>query len=166
MNVRSVLKSQYHAALAMLRQAIERCPEDLWTSGDHPRQYWRIVYHALFYTHLYLQPDEGAFRQWDLHREDCIFLFALPWPPHDQPKDATPYSKQELLEYLRLCDSMIDGGVDRLDLDAPESGFPWCHMPKLDHQVMNIRHLQQHAGQLAERCYAAGVDLDWIGSAP
>jgi len=29
----SALKSQYHAALAMLRLAIERCPDDLWSGG-------------------------------------------------------------------------------------------------------------------------------------
>ena len=28
--LRSVLKSQYHAALAMLRETLERCPEDVW----------------------------------------------------------------------------------------------------------------------------------------
>lgn len=26
--LRSILKSQYHAALAMLREAIERCPDE------------------------------------------------------------------------------------------------------------------------------------------
>jgi hypothetical protein len=26
--LRTVLKSQYHAALAMLRQALDRCPQD------------------------------------------------------------------------------------------------------------------------------------------
>src|SRR5687768_10299172 len=30
--LRSVLKSQYHAALATLRQAIDACPDDLWVS--------------------------------------------------------------------------------------------------------------------------------------
>ena len=28
---------------------------------------------------------------------------------------------------------------------------------------MNIRHIQQHVGQLTELSYQAGVDLDWIG---
>ena len=31
---RSVLKSQYHAALAMLREAVERCPTDEWSNAD------------------------------------------------------------------------------------------------------------------------------------
>ncbi len=166
MDIRAVLKSQYHAALAMLRQAIERCPDDLWTAGEHPRSFWRVAYHALFFTHLYLQPDESAFRPWERYRDDCQFLEAVPWPPHSLPRVVDPDTKQDLLDYWRESDAMIDGGVDRLDLDAPDCGFPWYHMPKLDHQVMNIRHVQQHAGQLSERLYAAGVDLDWIGPGP
>ncbi len=54
--LRSALKSQYHASLAMLRTAIRACPEDLWSSSDgHANRYWRIAYHTLYYTHLYLQ---------------------------------------------------------------------------------------------------------------
>jgi len=33
--LRSVLKSQYHASLAMLRKAIELCPSEEWSSTDH-----------------------------------------------------------------------------------------------------------------------------------
>ncbi len=58
---RDALKGQYHAGLRMLRQAIEVCPDDLWEGGDHPNQFWHVAYHGLFYTHLYLQPDEAAF---------------------------------------------------------------------------------------------------------
>src|SRR5437016_11355850 len=53
--MRPVLKSQYHASLAMLRDTIERCPDALWTSGDYLNPFWRIAYHALYYTHFYLQ---------------------------------------------------------------------------------------------------------------
>ncbi len=166
MDTRAALKSQYHAALAMLRQAIERCPDDLWIAGDHPRTFWRIAYHALFYTHLYLQPDQGTFRPWEGSRDDCHFLEALPWPPHDPPKVAPAYTRQEVLAYWHLCDAMIDDGVDRLDLDAPHCGFPWYNMPKLDHQFMNVRHIQQHVGQLAERLCPVGADPDWVGPGP
>jgi hypothetical protein len=49
MDVRAALKSQYHAAMAMLRQAIDRCPEILWTAKDVHPAYWRVAYHALYY---------------------------------------------------------------------------------------------------------------------
>ena len=50
--LRSAIKGQYHAALAMLRQAIERCPDDLWVSAAYPNRSWRMAYHTIYYTHL------------------------------------------------------------------------------------------------------------------
>jgi len=38
-------------------------------------------------------------------------------------------------------------------------------MPKLEHQLMNIRHLQQHTGQLAELLNQVEVDTAWFGKA-
>ena len=46
MELRTALKEQYHAGLTMLRQCVEQCPDDLWTSGAHPRPFWRIAFHA------------------------------------------------------------------------------------------------------------------------
>ena len=58
----TVLKSQYHAALAMLRHAIEKCPTDLWYSKEQANAFWQTAYHTLFFTHLYLQPTAEDFR--------------------------------------------------------------------------------------------------------
>ncbi|MEX2582950.1 MAG: hypothetical protein WD766_06740, partial [Gemmatimonadota bacterium] len=66
--LRGILKSQYHATLAMLRETIERCPDELWYGDDHPNACWQIAYHALYFTHLYLQPNEAAFRPWEHHQ--------------------------------------------------------------------------------------------------
>lgn len=164
MNAAAALKSQYHAALAALKQPTERCPDELWTAKGHPSQFWQVAYHALFFTHLYLEPDEASFRPWEHHRQEYQFLESVPWPPHNPPKLEAPYGKSEILEYWRICDGMIDAGVDKLDLDAADCGFWWYKMPKLDHQIMNIRHTQEHAAQLEERIRAAtGVGPDWFG---
>ena len=164
MDVRAALKGQYHAALAMLKQSIELCPDGLWTGGNYPVTFWRVAYHTLFFTHLYLQPDEKAFRPWEHHRDEYQFLGALPWPPHRKPKIGEPYTKAQLLEYWQFCDAMVDEAVDGLDLDAQECGFPWYRLPKLDHQINNIRHVQHHAALLSGRLRsAAGIDIHWIG---
>jgi len=164
MNVQAALKTQYHAALAMLKKAIEQCPEELWTTGDEPIAFWRVAYHTLFFTHLYLQADEPSFRPWEHHRQETQFLGPLPWPPHDEPKIGEPYAKAQMLEYWQLCDAMVDGQVDRLDLDAPECGFFWYQLPKLDHQIVNIRHIQHHAALLSGRLRRAdGTDVRWVG---
>jgi hypothetical protein len=164
MDVRAALKGQYHAALAMLKQAIEQCPDDQWDGGVYPVPFWRVAYHALFFTHLYLQPDEDSFRPWEHHRDQYQFLGELPWPPHAKPKVGEPYTKAQGLEYWQVCDAMVDGAVDGLDLDAQECGFPWYPLPKLDHQIVNIRHIQHHAALLAGRLrLAAGTDIAWVG---
>ncbi len=65
---------QYQAALKMLREAIELCPEELWLGAEYTNPFWRIVYHALFYTHLYVQPSEAEFQSWPKHREEVRAL--------------------------------------------------------------------------------------------
>lgn len=55
--LRTILKSQYHAALAMLRETIEQCPDDLWLATQHTNSFWQVAYHTLYFTHLYLQPN-------------------------------------------------------------------------------------------------------------
>lgn len=167
MDVETALKSQYHAALATLRQAVEKCPDDLWVADGFPSPYWQVAYHTLFFTHFYLQPDEKAFTAWENHRDEYHFLEALPWPPHRPPNLETPYTKSEVMAYWRECDAMIDAGIDRLDLDADDCGFWWYDISKMEHQIMNTRHIQHHAAQLADRLRsAAAIEIDWIGGRP
>jgi hypothetical protein len=162
--IKPVLKSQYRAALTMLKHSIDRCPEDLWTSASYPNAFWHVAYHALYVLHMYLQPDSDSFRPWEKHRKEYEFLGPLPWPPHKRPDIGEPYTKEQVMEYLLICDEMIDPAVDKLDLDAPECGFWWYKMSKLEHQFVNIRHTQHHAAQLMDRLrQVAGVGIDWIG---
>jgi hypothetical protein len=59
---------------------------------------------------------------------------------------------------------MVDAAVDRLDLTAPESGFYWYRMSKLEHQFVNLRHIQHHTGQLADRLrQEADRGVEWVG---
>jgi len=161
--LRKVLKSQYQAATAMLREAIERCPDELWCSAAHPNPFWHVAYHTLFYTHMYLQRSEAEFKPWEKHRPEYQYMGRLPSPPRRPPKIGEPYSKTEVLEYAELCISMIGPAVDRLDLNQPESGFWWYRMSKLEHQLVNIRHIQHHAAQLIDRLGAIGRGgFEWV----
>ena len=161
MNVKVALTGQYHAALGMLRQAIEICPDELWAGGAYPVPFWQVAYHTLWYTHLYLQPNEEAFVLWEHHREGHN---DLPWPVESGPTLSEPYTKAQLLDYWKLVDARVDADVDRLDLGALESGFSWHKtIPKLDHQIQNIRHIQHHAALLAGRLRLAnGSDVRWV----
>jgi hypothetical protein len=166
MDVRSALKSQYHAALKTLHEAIEKCPDAMWNDpAADSAPFWRVVYHTLFYTHLYLQQDQEAFTPWARHRDEAQFLRSVPWENNRPPNPCEPFTRDDLLEYWRVCDDMIDSGVDALDLSAPQCGFPWYKMPTLEHQIVNIRHIQHHAAALSMRLRrSAGIEVQWVGS--
>ena len=169
---RAGLKRQYHAGLAMVRQGIERCPDEAWDSLDRGNAFWRIVYHVLFYTNVYLQRTEAEFRPCELHQTGLQDLDDVPTPPeiqqylelpHRPPRSGTPYTKEQLLAYWNRCDDLVDGAVEALDLDAPHSGFSWYAMPKIEHQLVAIRHLQHHVAQLGDRIRAAtGTAIEWV----
>jgi hypothetical protein len=163
MDTKNIIKSQYHASLAMLRQVIEKCPDPLWVSTASKNYFWRIAFHALFYTHLYLQPTEGDFVRWHKHKDESQFLGKTPWPPHNEPRIDKTFTQQELLEYLDFCNTEVDTRVDGLVLEN-SSGFDWLPFDKTELQFYNIRHLQQHIGELCERLGYESIDIDWIGT--
>lgn len=168
MDLRQALKEQYHAGLAMLDQCVERCPDDLWTSGAPPRLFWRIAFHTVFYTHLYLVQNEAAFRPWPHHRKDCDRLWYEPseHEPYELPENTEPYRPSDIRAYIAFVDALIDPTLDTLDLAAPDTGFPWYKdMTKLSHELMNLRHLQGHVGQLSELLMARGIDTNWVSKA-
>ena len=163
-SIKDIIRSQYHASLEMLRQAVIKCPDSLWQNREYKNMFWHISYHALFYTHLYLQATEEHFVPWAKHRDEYQFLGRLPWPPHREPEIAEPYSKEEILEYHDICREQVEEQVASLELDA-QSGFYWLPFGKLELQFYNIRHLQQHTGELCERLGATGdIEVDWVGT--
>jgi hypothetical protein len=164
MDTKKVIQSQYLAALEMLKQAVVKCPDSLWNAAEDRNKFWHVAYHALFYTHLYLQDAEKDFRPWEKARNEYQFMGAMPWPPHNLPKIGEPYMVEDVLAYLAIVRKQVQARVPALDLEA-SSGFEWQPFGKLELQFYNIRHLQQHAAELYERLGArAGIDLDWIGS--
>ena len=169
--LRQALKGQYRAGLAMLRDAVERCPDATWRDPAPTNAFWQVAYHVLFYTHLYLQPDLEAFRPWPGHQGDVQHEDGIAGPADPAsslPLVAQPYTKAQVLAYADHVDALVDG-VDALDLDADSSGFSWYAMGKLEHQLVNLRHLAHHAGQLADRVRATtGDGVRWVsrGAAP
>ena len=165
--LKRILKSQYHAALAMLRSAVEQCPDELWYDATPTNAFWQVAYHTMFFAHLYLQPNEAAFRPWAEHQGNVQHGDGIPGPADPKsplPLIPTPYSRAQVLAYGEFCDAMIDDTVDTLDLESATSGFYWYAMPKLEHQMVNIRHIQHHTAQLADRLRARlDVGVRWVG---
>lgn len=152
----NVVASQYGASLAMLRRTIDQCPQALWYATSYRNAAWHIAYHVLFYTHLYIMPTEQNFTPWTHHREAY----------HDLSVNPTTgaYTKEQVLAYHDHVAATIARVLPTLDLSAGESGFHWLPFGKLELQFYNIRHLQQHTGELCERIFvAAQAEVEWIG---
>jgi hypothetical protein len=171
--LRAVVKNQYHASLSMLKQAIEKCPDSLWADTRYVNPYWRIVYHTLYFVHLYSRPSMYEFTPWEHHQtgihdmddvpaEDDIL--ELTEHPHRPPQTGQPYTKAELLSYWSVCDSMIDEAVNTMEITAAESGFSWYPISKLEHQLVSLRHIQHHTAQLGVLLRShADVRIEFFG---
>jgi len=148
MHTKQVIQSQYLAALAMLKQVIEKCPQTVWYDQNQKFKFWSKAYHTIFFVHLYLQNSDKDFVEWEKH--------------HD-PDGDIPFTKDEVLEYLAFAEKQVADRVPVTDLEA-ESGFHWYPVNKLELQFINIRHIQQHTGELYE-CLGTreNIELPWVG---
>jgi hypothetical protein len=165
MDIRAVLKSQYHAALKTLRLDIQQCPDVMWSDpADGPAPFWRVAYHTLFYAHFYSLQEPGQFKPWAKNWRGAESLEGIASECPEAPRPFSPYSRAEVLEYWQICDDRIDAAIDALDLEAPQCGFPWYTMGTLEHQLVNIRHIQHHAAILSARLRkAADIRIGWVG---
>ena len=166
--LRAILRSQYHATLAMLRECVERCPEHLWYDEQPTTAFWQHAYHALFFADFYLQKSSEHRRSWTGHQSDVQHPDGVPGPADPAsalPLLPKPYSKEEVLAYWMVCDNLVDEAVGTLDLLSEESGFSWYRIPKLEHQLVNLRHIQHHTAQLADRLRASQeIGIRWVGA--
>lgn len=146
MKTKSILQSQYLAALAMLKQAVVKCPPDVWDDPKDKDSFWFVAYHALRYAHLYLKAQDKGYPRWEARRHS---------------KQGIPFSKEEILERLSTVEWDIVEQIPMMNLDG-RSGYAWIPTNKLELQLYNIRHIQQHTGELYERLSLRHVKLNWV----
>lgn len=166
--LRFILKSQYHASIAMLTDAIEKFPEEHWLATEHTNAAWQIAYHSLYFTEFYAQPTSENFTPWLTHGIETQNDDGIPGPPDpnsELPLIPEPFTKEQVLAYAKYCEEMIDATVDAMDIMNPESGFHWYKVSKLEHQFINLRHTQHGTAQLADRLREiADVGVKWAGA--
>ncbi len=155
------LASQFRASYAMMRSCIELCPDEVWTAGEHPRSFWRVAYHALYYTDLYLSPSLDDFRK----PEGFQWHHVVTWADDERgiPPIEHPFSRADVLAYLTAMQDKLEDQLGVLDLDGP-SGIPWYPVSKAELVLITLRHLSVHIGQLQERLYPHALDPIWAGS--
>ena len=152
---------QFGAAIDMLGDAINLCPDHLWTvavykDSDDARygQFWFVACHALKWLDLYLTGTmEG---------------FAPPSPFIHGALPEQPYTKDQILAYLDVCREKCQSTLEALtDAKAQQRCvFEWMAPSFLELQMYSMRHVQEHAAQLSLVLGQHDVaGLDWIASA-
>jgi hypothetical protein len=141
-SLRPILWSQFGAAIDMLENALNACPEELWSDRSQRPEFWYVVYHTLFWL--------------DLYSSDSREGFAPPTPfnlDELDPAGILPervYAKDELRRYLdhgrRKCRAAIAALTD----DKARRGFAIGSIDLSVAELMlyNLRHVQHHTAQL------------------
>jgi hypothetical protein len=143
---KEILWRQFGAAIDMLGNAVEACPEHIWSAParDAARhtEFWYMAFHALFFLDLCLSGSvEG---------------FAPPPPFGLEELDPAgiipeqPYRKEEVTRYVVHCRDKCRKVIHGLNGDtaARHCHFPWLDISFGELQLYNLRHVQHHAGQL------------------
>ena len=157
---RQSLWLQFGAAIDALSDAINACPDDLWSDNSQHMIFWYTAYHTLFWLDLYLGgPEEG---------------FAPP-APYDlvemDPSGTIPervYTKEELRTYLAHCRAKCQTTILNMsDERASEViDFGRRKQPFYELQMYNMRHVQEHASQLSLIIGQHGAPApDWVSRA-
>jgi hypothetical protein len=161
--VKKSLTSQYEASLCMLKQSIEACSDEHYQGMIAHGSFRYVAYHTLFFTDLYLTPNEDQFVLRDLHKIGG-----------DERGDGMNpgLPRTQAIEYAQICraKAIENVSVETEQSLAGASGFEWRKCPRLELHVYNIRHVQHHTGQLS--AYLRRVDprigqrrdvMKWIG---
>jgi len=59
--MKKIIWQQFGAAIDMLENAINGCPDDVWGQSREHSEFWYISFHALFYLDLYLSESDKGF---------------------------------------------------------------------------------------------------------
>ena len=165
--VKQSLLSQYEAALSMLRQRIDACPEEYWDAMVGQGTFRQDAYHVLFWMDYYLSPGEERFSMLEHHVEGG---------DEREPVISRGLDKMATLLFLANCHKKLLKIIEsetETSLSAG-SGFPSIFVKRplnrIELHLYNIRHLQHHTGQLSlvlsRLAQEEGLDLPlpWIGA--
>jgi hypothetical protein len=141
--LKTLIWQQFGAAIDMLEDAINLCPDQLWTAvlwkdpdGVEYGQFWFVAYHTLFWLDLYLAGySEG---------------FAPPAPFIRGALPEKPYTKDQIRTYLDQCRRKCQATIEALTDEKARQRctFNWIEASYLEMQLYSMRHVQEHAAQL------------------
>ncbi|WP_420644212.1 DinB family protein [Candidatus Leptofilum sp.] len=167
MTWKEIIWNQFGAAIDMLDNAIQACPDELWQEPLYHEQgidpgfaeFWNIAYHALFWLDFYLS--------------ETAVNFAPPAPFTLSEFEAgllpeRVYTKDELRAYLVYGRSKCQTTLANLtDPTTPQRvRLNWRIKSVAELHIYNLRHVQEHAAQLSLFLgQKVGSAPGWVGKA-
>ncbi len=141
-HVKRDLWDQFGAAIDMLENAIDACPEVLWADRSRTPEFWYLAFHTLWWLDYYLHESPDTFRPPAPYTVDEL-----------DPADVRPeraYTKGELRAYLAHGRAKARAKIAAL---TEEQAMRTHAFGKRQHSVLNLllynaRHVQHHAAQL------------------
>ena len=147
---RAVIRQQFHAAIDMLANAINACPDSVWP-GEGRGAFWYLAFHVLFFLDMYLSPeDEVRFRppapfgRGELEEEVVL------------PERA--YRKDELLGYLEHCRKKLDGVMAGMTEEWTVSPCPFAVSRDEQRRTAPLQHAARATSRGATEHAAASED--------
>ncbi len=149
---KDALWKQFGATLEMFGNAVNGCPDNLWTASlwtdSHLpagfTEFWYIAYHTLFWLDLYLSGSVEGFSPPSPYTLDEL-----------DPQAVLPdrvYSRQELRTYLDHCREKCRRIIVELtdERAAEPCYFVWTKKGITFAELIldNLRHVQEHGAQL------------------
>ena len=157
---RTMLWQQFGAAIDMLENAIQACPDDLWDKSQSGHPYWYLAYHTLFFLDYYCSDTERGYVP------PAPFTLSELDPAGVLP--ARVCTKGELLAYLHQGRANCIAAVDAL---TPESIGQRCGFKRIEVTVAelilyNMRHVQHHVAQMNLLLRQGGIPAPgWVSKA-
>jgi len=139
---RNLLWQQFGAAIDTLENTIDACPEELWTDQSKHHLYWYTAYHTIFWLDYYLSDKPDDF----LPPEP--FTLSEFDPAGVIPEK--PYTKNELLKYVRFCREKCRNKINEMTEEGAQVRWKsgWMDFSIYELCLYNMRHVQHHAAQL------------------
>ena len=132
------LWSQFGAALEMLAESIQTCPNEVW---DSTQVFSFQAYHTLFFLDYYLSTNPVGFAS------PSEFSYS----EFDEDPQIVIFSQESLLHYLDACKEKTRNLIE--SLDEQRAVQRWINESKtMDYSILeillyNLRHVQHHVGQ-------------------
>ncbi|HVF60914.1 MAG TPA: DinB family protein [Thermoanaerobaculia bacterium] len=138
----AILWPQLGAAIDMLENAIDACPEALWGDRSQQPEFWYLVFHTLFFLDYYLADSPEGFTP------PAPFTLDELDPAGVLPE--RPYTKDELRAYLAHGRAKCRAAIAALDDETARERrtFPVGEASVVELLLYNLRHVQHHTAQL------------------